>query len=305
MAILKPLSTHSIVRDFTRVYRDAVANYHKAELGDPTRVLFLRPSQLPFCPVDFFIQNAMHGTVRTLDFGGCFYTRVGTVVHEVMQQALCLSGKFLANYECKECGTMHELSYKYECCGFPTVYHELSINYKGISGHIDAVYRGDDGKFYILDFKTTGIAAAPKKAKDPGIVYVEQIEAYAVLLELQYKIQIEGIMDAFILRDNPNKDPAVFVKKLTDENRTVIKKRLKRYLKMHAAALDASTLEEALELVEYPRCKNPYCPVCKLPEKTLRAEIKKAYRNGKAAGHVPIRGMAERAVAAKKKRRSK
>ncbi|MGF3943002.1 hypothetical protein ACQX8E_15230, partial [Staphylococcus aureus] len=61
----------------------------------------------------------------------------------------------------------------------------------------------------------------------------------------------------------------------------------------------------ALELVEYPRCKNPYCPVCKLPEKTLRAEIKKAYRNGKAAGHVPIRGMAERAVAAKKKRRSK
>ncbi|WP_289856679.1 hypothetical protein, partial [Enterococcus faecium] len=100
MAILKPLSTHSIVRDFTRVYRDAVANYHKAELGDPTRVLFLRPSQLPFCPVDFFIQNAMHGTVRTLDFGGCFYTRVGTVVHEVMQQALCLSGKFLANYEC-------------------------------------------------------------------------------------------------------------------------------------------------------------------------------------------------------------
>ncbi|QBX06701.1 CRISPR/Cas system associated [Burkholderia phage BcepSaruman] len=262
-------------------------------------MLFLRPSQLPFCPADFFVQNAAHGTMRSLDFAGCFYTSVGTVVHEVLQQALCLSGKLLANYECKECGTWHNMSYKYECCGFPTTYHELSIKYKGISGHIDGVLDMGDGTHSVIDFKTTGVNAAAKKAKDPGVVYVEQIEAYAVLLELQYGLKISGISDIFVLRDNPTKDPAIFTRAITDERRSVIKKRLKRYLKMHRETLDVSTLKEALALLEYDRCTNPYCPVCKLDDEGRRREVKKAYKLGKAAGHVPIRGMAERAIAAK------
>lgn len=295
--IIKPPSAYSIVSDFTRVYRQAIAEYVLTDKTDPKRVLFLRPSQLPFCPVEFFITNAEQGTVRNLDMAGAFYTKVGTIVHEVMQQALCQSGKFLANYECKECGTWHKFSYKHECCGFPTVYHEISINYKGITGHIDAVYRDDKGRSWILDFKTTSVSAAPKKKKDPGVTYVEQIETYAVLFELQYKQKIEGIMDAFILRDNPTKDPAVFSRTLTDERRTTVRKRLKRYLKMHAETIDAGTLKEVLALQEHPRCKNPYCKACKMQPEALKAKLKSAYKQGKANGNVPIRVMAERSAA--------
>jgi hypothetical protein len=245
--------------------------------------------------------NAQQGTVRSLDMAGAFYTKVGTIVHEVMQQCLCQSGKFLADYHCYECGTTHKQCYKFECCDFPTQYRELKIDYGGITGHIDAVYKDDKGRMWILDFKTTSISAAPKKKKDPGVTYVQQIETYAVLFELQYGIKIEGIMDAFILRDNPRKDPAVYSRVLTDEARTTIRKRLRRYAKMHQAALDAATLKEAYALMEFPRCTNEYCKACKKTPEGLKSMIRAAYKMGKDSGNVPIRAMAERHLSRRSK----
>jgi hypothetical protein len=298
MNILKPLSSATIAKEIAAVYQKAMRDGARTDKTTPTRVLYLRPSQLPFCPLDFFIQNTEQGLFRTLDFAGAFYTSVGTVVHEVMQDFLCRSGRFLADYYCAECDTWHRMSYVHEHCGFPTKYHEIEINYKGIQGHIDAIYQDKAGKLWILDFKTTSVDSAPKKQKDPGVTYIEQIETYAVLFELQYKLPIEGIMDAFILRDNPRKSPVVYAKKLTDEQRSRIKTRLGRYKRMHRDALDAATWREVAALIDYERCTNPYCPICKLGEDVIADRLKAAYKKGKQAGRVPLRDYVERELKA-------
>lgn len=297
MEILKPLSSHSIAADFVQVYHKIMDSTILMSKNTPHRVLSLRPSQMPFCPVEFFISHGNKGLYRELDLAGAFYTSVGTIVHEVMQRYLGQSGRFLADYHCRECGKWYRQSYQYECCGFPTQYHEVEIDYKGVKGHIDAIFRDKKGRFWILDFKTTSIASAVSKKRNPGVVYVEQIETYAVLVELQHGIKIEGIMDAFILRDNPRKDPAVWARLLTNDVRRKVKARLSAYKKMHRAALDASTLKEALALRSFGRCANPDCSACKKPDDILKTRIKHAYKMGKAAGHIPVREMAERELA--------
>jgi hypothetical protein len=272
---------------------------HQIVVGksDPSRILYLRPSQMPFCAVQFFIQRALNGLNGHLDMAGAYYTSVGTTVHEVLQNFLCRSGRLLADYHCRECGKWHRMSYKYECCDFPTAYHEVLIDYKGIKGHIDAVYKDKKGRLWILDFKTTSIAGAASKKRNPGVVYIEQIETYAVLFELQYGMKIEGIMDAFILRDNPKKDPAVWARPLDDMMRKRVKKRLMKYKKAHRATLDAVSLKDALALRQFGKCVNPDCKFCRMSESTLKNTLVHAYKHAKAGQRLPLRDMAEREIA--------
>jgi hypothetical protein len=297
MEILRPLSKHSISADFVALYQKTMDEQIVVEKSDPSRVLYLRPSQMPFCAVQFFINRSLNGLYTNLDMAGAYYTSVGTTVHEVMQNFLCRSGRLLADYHCRECDTWHRMSYRHECCGFPTQYHEARIDYRGIKGHIDAVYKDKQGRLWILDFKTTSIAGAASKKKNPGIVYIEQIETYAVLFELQYGLKIEGIMDAFIMRDNPKKDPAVWARPLTDLMRKQVKKRLAGYRKAHAAAIEASTLKEALGLRRFGRCKNPDCRWCAKSDSTLKSAIVHAHKTGVSMKRLPIREMAEREIA--------
>lgn len=294
MQILKPLSSATIAKEIAAIYQTAMRETARTDRTAPSRVLYLRPSQLPFCPLEFFVQNAEQGLLRTLDFAGAFYTSVGTTVHEVMQEFLCRSGRFLADYFCAECDTWHRLSYTHEHCGFPTKYHEITINYKGINGHIDAVYKDKAGKLWILDFKTTSVSSAPKKQKDPGVTYIEQIETYAVLFELQYGMKIEGIMDAFILRDNPRQSPVIYAKKLTDEQRQRAKSKLSRYKRMHRETLDAQAWSDVLALMDHGRCTNPYCSMCKLDDKNIERRLKNAYKRAKEHKRLPLRAYAER-----------
>jgi hypothetical protein len=297
MEILRPLSKHSITSDFVQLYQHAMEHQLVVSKSDPSRVLFLRPSQMPFCAVQFFVNRALNGMYVNLDMAGTYYTSVGTTVHEVMQNFLCRSGRFLADYHCRECGTWHRMSYKHKCCGFPAAYYEVKIDYKGIKGHIDAVYKDKEGRLWILDFKTTSIKGAASKKRNPGIVYIEQIETYAVLFELQYGMRIEGIMDAFIMRDNPKNDPAVWARPLTDLMRKQVRRRLSQYKKAHRAALDAATRQEALDLRAFGRCKNPDCKYCKMSAPVLKSTIVHAYKLGQKSGRLPLRAMAERELA--------
>jgi len=239
------------------------------------------------------------------NFSMAFYTRVGTVVHEVMQNYLCTSGKLLADYHCRECGTWHRMSYKHECCDFPTEYHEVEIDYKGIKGHIDCIYKDRQGKLWIIDFKTTSLEQGPKKKKDPGVVYREQIETYAVLVELQYGIKIEGYANSFVIRDNPMKnDPPMWCTRLIDQTRKTVLKRLKKYKAMHRQVLGVKTCDEVLALLEHGRCEDPYCRTCMdfsnwraikpRSDKQLQVELLNAYKIGKSAKRLPIKDMAVR-----------
>ncbi len=298
MLTIKPLGQHTLASDFLRTYKKTVRDTQFMERTSPGRVLSLRPSQMPLCPMKMFVNRATYGMWTPMEFGMAYYTKVGTTVHEILQNFLCQSGRFLANYKCRECHKWYKMSYKWECCGFPCEYHEVDINYKGVVGHIDAIYKDDQGRLWILDFKTTSVAQAPKKKRDPGVVYREQVETYAVLTELQHKIKIAGYSDAFVVRDNPMKqDPVTWCEPLTDKKRKQVRVRLTKYKKMHNAYLEASTKKEALALFDYGRCADPWCRTCmQKDDDRLKKELVRAYEFGKKRGNVPIKAMAEREI---------
>lgn len=275
----------SVVSEILSAYNDAM-DMHLARPGDITRIKSLRPSQLPFCPVNFFTRVAKFGALQVMDMGGSFYTSVGTAVHDVVQTYLAPSGKFLATWKCRHCGKKREVSMRHECCEFQMDYHEISINYKGVVGHIDAVFKDHKGRYWILDFKTTSVKGVAGKIKNPGRVYIEQIETYALYLWLQHGIKVEGVMLMFIKRDNPA-EPAVWARTLDDADFDRIKKRTKTYKKMHKEVLAVETAKEAIALARYGKCKNPYCKACR-SRVSAEQQLKDAFEVGKRARRFPL-----------------
>lgn len=274
-----------VIQDLMVAFKEAQEQV-MASKRDASRIKYVRPSQLPFCPVNFFITHSTLGMVSTMDFMGAFYTTVGTAVHEVMQRYLSPTGKFLADWECKICGKRRKLSTKSECCDFTMEYHELLINYKGVVGHIDAVFKDRKGRYWILDFKTCTLSGAQYKAKSPGAAYAEQVETYALMLYKQYGIKVEGVMLMFLPRDNP-KEPTVWVRLMTNTRFKEAQARIKTYKRQHKEVLAIETMKEAIALAQYGRCKSEWCRTCKNPE-SLKTQIKRAFKIGEQKKHIPL-----------------
>jgi hypothetical protein len=231
--------------------------------------------------------------VSTLNLLGTFYTSVGTTVHEVVQKFMSPGGKLLADWHCPSCRKWQRLTTNSECpkCEITMDYHEVLIDYKGVVGHIDAIFRDRHGKYWILDFKTCTVSGASYKKKSPGKVYIEQVETYALMLYLQYGIKVEGVMLQFIPRDNPV-EPAVWVKILdikgTDGKR--IMKRTKTYKLQHKEVLAAGTLDEVLALARFGRCANDWCSTCKR-DVPLKKQLRAAYKVGDRKRYLPLRSL--------------
>lgn len=257
-----------------------------ASKRDASRIKFLRPSQMPFCAPGFYVQHATQGMVSTLDMMGAYYTSVGTTVHEVVQRYLSPSGKFLADWHCRVCNKWRRMSTDSECCDCTMDYHEVLINHKGVVGHIDAIFKDSKGKYWILDFKTCTVKGAGYKKKSPGAAYKEQVETYALMLYLQYGIKVEGVMLMFIPRDDP-KMPEVWVKLVSRKRLKVVHERIKAYKKMHRAALNAETEEEAVALAAFGRCSHEWCKVCK-SSLSLKSQLRAAYKVGRKKKHLPL-----------------
>ena len=155
--------------EFLSVFRTAIADAVMVQKGDPERLFNLRCSQLPYCPRSVIMHYLTMGVYQSMDMMMAYYVGVGHAVHNVMQNYMATTGRLLADYVCRECGKKYPLSHKSECCGFPTRYEEVSINWKGIKGHIDAILKDSKGKYWIVDFKTCSIAGAKTKFRDPGV----------------------------------------------------------------------------------------------------------------------------------------
>lgn len=279
----------SVVPEILKVYSDA-SDIFLASKMDVSRLKYLRPSQLPFCPVSFFVNHAKQGLVRTRQLTSDFYTSVGTAVHTVVQTFLSQSGKFLASWECPVCNKRYKVTTKHECCDNVMNYHEVEINYKGIVGHIDAIFKDSKGRYWILDFKTCSVVGALKKQKNPGASYIEQVEAYALLLWLQYGIKVQGVMLMFIRRNNPV-EPVVWSKELDDKDYARIKKRMIAYKRAHKEVLNLRSRAEALALIEkYGRCKGEFCKICR-SSRSLKDQVKDAYKIGNDRGRIPLASM--------------
>ncbi|QDH83392.1 exonuclease [Achromobacter phage Motura] len=287
--LLKPQKDFS--RDFLQIYNRALVDTSVVSRRDPKRLLNLRCSQLPFCPLGFFVDVSRNPALQALDFMGTFYTRVGTAVHEVMQTVLMqTSAKIVGDWTCGECGQVHKFTNQPECCGAPMTYEEICFDYKGIQGHLDTLFLVSGtikkGEFWVVDYKTTSEKAKSKKAKNPGDAYVEQIITYAYLLRKQYGIKVTGVMLVFIPRDNP-KSPVTYSRPITDKDLKKQAAKLKIYKQAHKAVLSAESKSDVLGLLDtFGTCSNPFCEVC--PSRNPREILKTAYKAAKAKKTLPL-----------------
>lgn len=274
---IKPV--HSGRADFMRTYRETMANTVRVEKADLSRLYNLRCSQLPYCPRSVLATYGLNGKHRPIDMAMAYYTSVGTTVHTVMQSYLSASGQFLADYECKECGKKYPLSHVNECCGFPTLYEEVTIDVgtknkrNGIQGHIDGIFRDSKGYYWIIDFKTTTLGGSSSKEKNPGEGYKRQVRAYAVLLRKQYKITVKGVMLVFIPRDNPHKI-AIWEQAMGPRDFALGVEELKADKKLHKKTMIAQTLDEVMQLAE-TSCGSAFCDYCKMKKPDFQRLIKK------------------------------
>jgi hypothetical protein len=252
---------------------------------DLSRLYNLRCSGIPYCPTRTLLNYGMRGKFEAMSMSMHFYVGVGHSVHNTMQTYLSQTGKFLADYECRECGKKYPLSQKYECCDLPTHYEELNIDVgkKGqkwmrIQGHVDAVFIDKEGRAWILDFKTTSLKAKDDKEKDPPISYVRQVRAYAYLLWKQYGLKIHGCMLMFIPRDNPQ-EPTVWEYVITESNED-LKAELMVDKRLHRRTMKADTVEEMLSLSK-TKCGGEYCDACKKTPKELKGLFTRLVNKGK------------------------
>jgi hypothetical protein len=240
--------------------------------GDPARLFNLRCSQMPYCPRSVIVNYAIRGMFQAMDMRMAYYVAVGHAVHDVMQRYLALTGTLLADYTCRECGKKWPMSHKYECCDLPTKYDEIEIRFKGIVGHIDAVFKDRQGRYWIVDFKTCSISGASTKKTNPGQNYMRQVKAYAYLLWKQYGIKVHGVMLMFLPRDNPW-EPTIWEYVLNDERYEGAKAELIRQRRIHKDTMNAKSLADFRTLFK-EKCNGPYCDMCKREAKDLIEMVK-------------------------------
>ena len=281
-----------IQREFEAAF-DKVFKYEKLYSPQSVgRIVELRPSQLPFCALSFWTVNASQSTHRLMSMSMAYYTSVGTTVHEVLQRYLALTHRFVADWECKICGKKNKFSHENMCCDELMEYHELTVRQERphgvVSGHIDGVYRDKTGRYWIIDYKTTGLDSVMEKIKDPPIAYRHQVRMYAYLLWLQYGIKVAGVMLVFIPRDKPHRRET-WAELVEDEEFTeTMPQLLDMFLKRHHYAMRISTLESALKLVNQKPCGDPYCDVCELPLEEKELAIRRSFKSGVRNEHLPL-----------------
>lgn len=275
--------TISAKNELLGVYKQAMQEGIVIEKTDPARLYNLRCSGLPYCPTSALINFGQRGVFRSMDMRMSFYVGVGNAVHETMQTFLSQSGKFLADYSCKECKKKYPLSHKHECCGMATAYDEVTLDvgttkYLRVQGHIDAIFKDKTGKYWILDLKTSSLKAAEEKAKNPPLGYKRQVRAYAYLLWKQYGIKVAGVMLLFIPRDNPQ-DPTVWEMPIKEDMGS-LRDELLQDKKLHRRTMKATTLEEMMDLSKN-KCGDTYCDACKKPNKELEQLFSRFIAKGK------------------------
>jgi hypothetical protein len=107
----------------------------------------VRPSSFPFCPRKYAFPRLGLNLPNPFTVAGSFYTRVGSAVHYVTQNALARTGRLFGNWKCARpsCGWISSASfYPGQCpqCGTHKIdYEELVLRDDtiGLRGHTDGL----------------------------------------------------------------------------------------------------------------------------------------------------------------------
>lgn len=197
----------SILDEFDAHYKEAVQQEYPDLVVREDK---LRVSGFPYCGLRHLYRRLVPREAKT-NFGGTFYTGVGTVTHEAIQRWLGHSKRMLGSWVCssKKCKGKRPFSFRNSCpeCGKEMLYVEFEVTaLKHISGHLDGIYKAKDGRYFLIDYKTSSVRVISANWKTKMLPYkynVDQITAYCALIELKYGIEISGWILYYLSRDSP------------------------------------------------------------------------------------------------------
>lgn len=175
-----------------------------------------RASSMPICG---HYLELMAGKEEVVKGQKDFYTGIGTVIHELLQDRFPLTrngGAVFGNWQCENGNCKHfhvECVYPKTCvqCGSSKLrYKEVELTYRGVIGmHVDLLIKLRNGNFWLNDWKTCGPFAL-EKPEYLGLPYpknVAQVGTYFVALREEKGIVVEHAFLDYTLRGEPEDDP--------------------------------------------------------------------------------------------------
>lgn len=241
-----------------------------------SRLLEVHPSELPICPIRFVYEwiESTHNLMTISQLRDAITLNIGTTVHKCIQQFLPIEAgsRMVGDWVCTKCGYIHSCCIKPEkctvCSNTNFEYEELPIKYKGFSGHIDTVYKTEEG-LAIVDYKTATLDNFKEKSIRPSLGYRMQIRSYALLLKLQYKLVCTDVFLVFIAKEKPAyNNIALYHEVITPQKLHDTFLFLQHQRNIKQQLLSIKTFDEFIKLDLEP-CANPYCKACKDYKKSI------------------------------------
>lgn len=269
-----------IASHFGRVYAEAMEKSITVSHG---RGPEFRPSSFPICPVLAYMQMKEAAKAgyyaSTMSTSGGFFTSVGTAAHENIQYFMGETGRIFGDWKCKnpKC-KRHKLSKnvydedgnviregkltrtntvnnKCPSCKEPMEYIEKEINYNGLKGHIDCIYKMPSGAYWIADYKTT-TKNNLKSSKLPKREHLMQLPTYCYVLEKKYGMEIEGFSLLYFSRDNPFEFKE-HAEQWTSRWRKKVKELIADQKKIYTSAVQAFALGKPELAIKLKPCSCP------------------------------------------------
>jgi hypothetical protein len=145
-----------------------------------------------FCPT-FLALTIVLGAPVIKTLREDFYTKIGTVIHSIVQSWWPLYG----TRRCTKCGKIYEGWGPIFCCGLPAEYEEYKLEYKGLSGRCDGIMK------LLLDLFLLEIKSSDKekmkKLKAPKTEHVIQANIYAVMSNICLKKKLPSPIKGHII----------------------------------------------------------------------------------------------------------
>jgi len=180
-----------------------------------------RVSSLPYCPIMDLYNRAKEKEARPFDdYPSSFYFRVGTAIHELIQEALSsLDSKGdtkwipIGSWECTKCkkiiGELEPCPKVCKCGSRSFSYVEAQFNWKGLTGHCDYIVYIPSLKGYILfEFKSKGSKKVETGLYLPDAKHHHQAQTYSWMMQKHLKKigsdrKVLGYGIIYIGRDGP------------------------------------------------------------------------------------------------------
>lgn len=287
------------LKEFSEYYRTYVT--HEVQVDIPSREDTLRVSGFPYCGLRHAYTRLIQPK-EYLSFGSGYYTGVGTLAHELIQDALGLGNRMYGNWFCHQdgCKGRRIFSNNNKCPACLSVmrYTEISLNLTHLfphvsSCHIDGVYRTASGLYFIIDYKTTNSKTAELSDKETYLPYPTnraQINGYVALLELRFNIKVAGWILFYIARDKPTRTYKAVGGLVTDKDKKKTLKKIKTYSDHYGKVMNCTSYSTIKMLIRSKPCNSdeyyrkeyssfgscPLVSICFEP-KMLEREVRRAW----------------------------